>query len=165
MSELTYERDINIDPNSLDLEWLGQASLMLKYCQHAEKVRRDVDLKKEKLDIKRAELDKGIRTDPEKYNISRISEGAIANAILLDPDYQKLSSEYIDAKYESNMASAAVRAFDQRKSALENLVRLHAQQYFAGPKAPRNLAEESQKKQERSNERIARAMQRRKEQQ
>jgi hypothetical protein len=35
-----------------------------------------------------------------------------------------------------------------RKAALENLVQLHGQQYFAGPKMPRDLKEEIRKHKE-----------------
>lgn len=157
-----YEKDITIDPNALDLEWLDQAALMLRYCRHAEQTRKGLDYAKERLDIRRAELDKAMRSDPEKFGIGRVSEGAIQNAILLDPDYQEISNDFLEAKYEANMAAAAVKAFDQRKSALENLVRLHAQQYFAGPKVPRNLSDEAERRQGKTNERIGRAMQRRK---
>ena len=51
-------------------------------------------------------------------------------------------TEVIDARYEFNTAKGAVRAVDQRKESLENLVRLHGQHYFAGPKIPRDLSSE-----------------------
>jgi hypothetical protein len=159
--ELDYEKDVSIDPNALDVEILDQARWMLRYCKHAENAKKEMDWAKERLDVKRAELDKDVRTNPDKYDIGKITESAINNAIVLHPDYQALSSAYIEAKYEAGMASAAVRAFDQRKTALENLVKLHAAQYFAGPRVPRNLAEEHEKRQERSNDRVGRAMQRR----
>jgi hypothetical protein len=50
--------------------------------------------------------------------------------------------QYIDAKYEANMASYIITALDHRKKALESLVTLYGQQYFAGPTAPRNLTKE-----------------------
>lgn len=158
---MDYETDIQIDEQALDVEWLDQPRLMMRMCQHAEGARQESDWAKERLDIKKAELDRAIRADPEEYQIKRISEAAIQNAIQLDPEYQKVSKKFIDAKYESNMANAAVRAFDQRKTALENLVRLHGQQYFAGPRAPRDLSEERERRQTQSNAKVGQAMRRR----
>jgi hypothetical protein len=53
------------------------------------------------------------------------------------------------------MAQAAVNAFEQRKSALENLVRLFGQSYFAGPKMPRDLHWEKEEKEKSVNSGIA----------
>ena len=53
-------------------------------------------------------------------------------------------------------AKGAVKAIDTKKTALENLVKLHGQSYFAGPAIPRNLNKEwEQKEQEtQSNKKI-----------
>ena len=136
---MDYEKDIVIDENSLDLEWLEQPALMMKYSRHAAKMRREIDEVKQNLDIVKAEVDQKIRKNPGKYKIEKVTEGAISSAILVDNDYQEAYSAYLDAKYEADIAQSAVYAFEQRKSALENLVRLHGQQYFAGPKVPRDL--------------------------
>ena len=143
---MTYSDDINIDEESLDVEWLGHARLMMKYCRKAAEAHREMDLAKERLDLARATLDQAIRTDPKAYGVTaeKVTEASINAAILMHADYQAASTAYIDAKFENNVAADAVRAFDHRKSALENLVRLHGQQYFAGPSVPRNLHEERQ---------------------
>jgi hypothetical protein len=159
--ELNYDRDVQIDPSALDVEWLDQAQTFMRYARHAEETRRDVDWAKERLEVKKAELDKAVRSDPDKYGIARISEGAILNTIMLDAEYKDLSDKFIEAKYEAGMAQAAVRAMDQRKTALENLVRLHASSYFAGPRVPRDLVDEHQQRkarQERSDDKVASAM-------
>ena len=48
--------------------------------------------------------------------------------------------------------SQLLKAFEQRKDALENLVRLHGQQYFAGPKIPRDLPSEMEKRTNKNKE-------------
>lgn len=159
---MDYEKDIEIDESALDVEWLNQASLMWKYGRHAAHARMEVDKAKEALDIKRAELDGLIRLEPQQYNIEKITEAVVTNTIALQPGFQKVNEKYIEAKYESDMAQAAVRAIDQRKTALENLVRLHGQQYFAGPSVPRDLSKEwaEKEKQKQSNEEIGGAIKR-----
>ena len=54
------------------------------------------------------------------------------------------------AQYELEVMGAAVRALDQKKSALENLVRLQGQNYFAGPSVPRTIGAEWVKEVERN---------------
>jgi len=142
MKTVNYEDDLRIDEEMLDWEFLDQASRMMKYCTiYAEAIKHE-SLAKETFDICKAGLDKDIRTDPEKFGITgKITEEMVKNTIFLQADYTAANHAYIEACYESEMAKGAVRAMDQRKEALENMVRLHGQSYFAGPKVPHNLAE------------------------
>ena len=144
---MNYEQDMRIDVDSLDVEWADQPTLMLRYTKIAAEARMALDRAKENLGIVKAEIDLTIRKDPEKYDIIKITESAIQSAIILDTDYGLVNEKCLQAAYEFDMAQGAVKAVDQRKQALENLVKLHGLQYFAGPKIPRNLSYEYQQKQ------------------
>lgn len=146
---MNYEQDISIDEQALDVEWLRQAAIMFRYAKHAADTKKEVDEAKERLDVGKAQLEMSIRSEPEKYGISKVTESAIQSALLLQAEYQRLTQNYIDAKYENDVAAAVVRAVDQKKTALENLVKLLGVSYFAGPKAPRDLAQEWIREQER----------------
>lgn len=152
---MSYEKDIIIDDSSLDVEWLEQPSLMMKYARISAQTRRILDESKQNLDVVKAELDKDIRENPDDYGIGKITEGAITSAINTADEYKNAFKSYLDAKYETDMAQGAVRAFDARKDALENLVRLHGQQYFAGPKIPRDLAWERKEKEKKTDKGVA----------
>ena len=141
MSKLNYEDDIRIDEEMLDVEWIEQPTLFLKYASHLANTQRDLDDVKQKLDIMKAELDIEIRKNPSQFGIEKITEGAIQSAVLTNTGYQAMYEALLDTKYENDMAKNAVQAMNMRKDALENLVRLHGQSYFAGPKVPHNLAE------------------------
>lgn len=149
---MDYTNDIKIDETALDLEWLDQASLMMKYTRHAVQMRLEMDKAKEALELVRAELDKSIRTNPEKYGIEKITDKVVENTIPMQKDYKEASNNYIQAKFESDLAYSVVKAIDARKDALENLVRLYGQQYFAGPRIPRDLHGELEKKREKQRE-------------
>jgi hypothetical protein len=154
---MNYDKDIRIDPDALDLEWLYQPRLMVEYARHSAEMSLHLDKQKSLLELKKAELDKKIRAHPEKFEIAKPTETAISNAILMHPEYQEVEEQVWDAKYQMDIAKAAVRAIDGKKDALENLVRLHGQQYFAGPKLPRDLPKEWEQKmnQRRSDEGVA----------
>lgn len=154
---MNYEDDIRIDEGALDVEWLEQPGLMMKYTRVSAQMRMESDLAKERLDVVRAQIDKEIRENPEKFGIEKITETVVLNTIVVDLRYRQKNKEYLEAKYEAELAMGAVRAFEQRKEALENLVRLHGTQYFAGPKMPRDITEEAQK---RSNKLVKTAVRR-----
>lgn len=149
---MNYENDITIDESSLDVEWLEQPQLMIRYAIKAAEARLERDLAKERLDVVKAELDKEIRMNPEKFEIAKVTETAIQAAILTNSRYKEASEQYIQLRYEAEVLQSAVNAIEHRKSALENLVKLYGSQYFAGPKMPRDLSAERQHREEQQRE-------------
>jgi hypothetical protein len=161
---MNYLEDIKIDESGLDVEWLNQPRLVFTYSEEVAKNKKRLDLKNEKLSILRAELDRKIRTNPDKYGIEKITEGAVSNTILTQEEYKELTREVIEVRYDYDMSRSALSAIDSKKSALENLVKLHGQNYFAGPTIPRNLNKEwlESQKEKQVNTEISKSLQRRK---
>lgn len=143
---MSYESDIEIDENALDVEWLDQPGIMRRYCDAAAEAQRVMDLAKEQLDFVEATLMRSVRAAPEEYDVkpgSRgITEDSIKEAVRTNEQYRTASRAHITAKYEYEVARGAVRAADHRKTSLENLVGLFGRQYFAGPSVPRDLSVE-----------------------
>jgi len=158
---MNYEDDIRIDETALDVEWLEQATLMIKYAKHAAVMRQRLDLAKELLDLVRAELDKEIRSNPERFDIDKITETVVQNTIIQQDRFKKANENLINTKFETDIAQSAVRAMDARKDALENLVRLHGQQYFAGPKVPHNITELREQRQREADQIVGQRLTRR----
>ena len=142
---MSYESDINIDETVLDLEWVDHPRRMLLYCSNAAEAHKEMDLAKERLDFVKATLDQEVRAAQSGLK-TKPTEAQIGAVILVHPEFVDASREYIERKYDHEIAVGAVRAFEHRKTALENLVRLHANQYFAGPAIPHNLSEERQRR-------------------
>ena len=140
--EFNCKKDARIDEMALDVEWLEQPELMRRYMRRAAAFRLGMDTAEGAMRLVKARLDSLIRRDPESFALAKVTEGAIAGAILQDPRYQQARDDYDEAKLNYACAEADVQAIKQRKSALENLVRLHGQSYFAGPKVPRDLSEQ-----------------------
>jgi sensor domain CHASE-containing protein len=139
---MNYERDMNIDESALDVEWLEQSSLVMKYARHEAEAEKAKDLSKENLDLVRAKLDKDVRSNPESYGIEKITETVVSNTIITQDEYRTAYAVYLEANFNYSLAKNAMKAVVQRKDALENLVRLHGQNYFAGPKIPRDITKE-----------------------
>ena len=146
MSIPDYNKDLMIDPDGLDVEWLNQPARYMRYSELSAQARRDVDRAKAALDVVRATLDRDIRQHPDKFSLDKITESAVQSVLVVDPKYRTASDAVIQAQYEADLLNSAVRAFDQRKSALEGLVRLQGQGYFAAPSVPHDLALEARKR-------------------
>jgi len=154
---MNYEDDIQIDETALDVEWLEQASLAMKYGRHYAECRRTFTEAEEKVKVIRAELIKRANSDPVRFCKKEKPNGADIEAY-----YRKHSKhiaakeEWLAAMYELNMAEIAKNEISfTRKVALENLVKLYIAQYFAGPSMPRDLVWEVKEKQKRLDGRIA----------
>jgi hypothetical protein len=148
---MDYEQDIRIDETALDVEWLEQATLAMRYGRHYAVCRKRLTEAEEKVKITRAELVAEANSDPvgccnkDKPNAADI-EAYYRNSDL----HKKAKEEWVRAQYEADMAEIAKNEISYtRKIALENLVRLHAQQYFAGPKIPRDITWERQQLQKK----------------
>ena len=139
---MNYEKDMTIDHSALDVEWLNQPRLMFKYSEFSALKKAEADRAKEKVDYVKAELDKEIRENPKKFGVAKITEGVVMQTIILNEKYKIANDSYIDARFEQQVSQGAVAAIEQRKSALENMVKLYGQNYFAGPSIPRDLSKE-----------------------
>jgi len=146
-----YEKDVSIDPEQLDVEWLGQPGLIFKYSKKSAEVQQELSNAKEALELTKATLDKKIRSNPEKYGIEKITETVVSNTIISQEDFKEANQVYQEAQFEVNILRGVMDALNNKKSALENLVKLHGQNYFAGPSVPRDLTKEWEQR-EKQNE-------------
>lgn len=131
-----YKDDVQIDIDSLDWEWLRQPSLYMKYAEKEAEKNKEVKQIKQQIEVRRAKLCRDILAANEKKPTDKVIESMIFE----DAEYISLLDELNTANYEADILSSAVSALNQKKSALENLVKLWAGQYFAGPREPRDTA-------------------------
>ena len=155
--EFNYERDRQIDPTALDVEWLDQANRFGRYAEAAAYAEQKLDKAKETLEVIKAQLDSRIRQDPDKYlgKDVKITNPAVDAVILQHKDYTEANETYLKAKLNFGLLTAAVKTMAQRKDALENLVRLQGQNYFASPREPRDLGQEWNKRAQQSGQQQA----------
>lgn len=147
MEDLDYKKDAEIDEAALDIEWLNQPVLTMKYARIAAEAELTRDRAKEALELCKAEIDEDIRKNPGKYKIEKVTDKVVEALTLQDKEYQDCNDAYLTAKFNMNVANGALKAIgDMRKAALENLVRLQGQQYFAGPSVPRDISWEANQK-------------------
>jgi hypothetical protein len=129
---MDYKDDLKINKNKLDIEWIKQPQLYMQYAEQLAEADRKKQQAKEKLEVQKALTDKEIRENA----LSKMTEVMVQAGITLDSEYIKVLENYREKCYEYNIVSAAVKAFEQRKSALENLVKLYLSGYFSDCKEP-----------------------------
>lgn len=131
--ELDHKRDVQINKDALDREWVRQPQLAMEYAEAATNAQAELDAAKERLELVKADLDKRTRqllTSGDK----KPTEAAISSAVLLHDECKEASQNYLEARRVLGILRAAADAIcDQRKAALENLVKLFGMGYFSTP--------------------------------
>jgi hypothetical protein len=127
---------LEIDKNELDREWSVQPKLYHEYAVMLADARRKLDEAEAGFKVVKSEVDKAIRSRPSKYGLAdKPTEASIAATIVLQKKYIKAQNAIILAQYDANITEAMVKSLDHKKAALENMVRLHGQDYFSTPRA------------------------------
>lgn len=157
-----YLRDIEIDPELLDVEWLQHPKKVMKYIELAAAADKDVKRLKEKMDIVRAQQDEEARKRMER-NEEKITEAKVTAFIVQSKEMKEAQDALREAEYDAVILKGAVNAFGQRKNALENLVTLYLAGYFSGPKEPHNLTDIKNKALERADKNIRKRLNKKRE--
>jgi hypothetical protein len=128
-----YNEDIIIDKNRLDEEWVDQAVRMLYYSELLAQAQFDLDKAKEVLDVEKGKADQRVRAAAGQ---ERITETQVAYKVIQDEFYREALHKVQHITRLFNTLKGVVAAFAARKTSLENLVKLHLNNYFANPVAP-----------------------------
>jgi len=130
------ERDFfKIDEHDLVREWVEQPELFYKYARRLADARLELSQRETAVDVAKADADNLIRERPKKFGLpEKPTEAAIKAAIINMPSYTQAMKFLHEAAHAVALLDAAVKTLDHRKRALENLVDLHGQNYFASPR-------------------------------
>lgn len=144
--DLDYQQDSFIDESDLDVEWLDQTHLAIRYGKHWAICRKRLAQAEERVKVIRAELIAEANKRPLKCCNKEKPNAADIEAYYRNSErHKKAKEEWLEAQYEADMAEVGRNEISYtRRLALENLVKLNGQQYFAGPRVPRDLSVERQ---------------------
>lgn len=123
-----FEENLKINLDELNEDWKGHALKRYKYaCEvsHLDKVFKKTG---EAIASIKATLITQIKNENPKATVQQIEAFCV-----LSEEYIEGKNSQIETEFELNMAKNAVRAFDDRKSALENEVKLWGGNYFSSP--------------------------------
>jgi hypothetical protein len=141
---MNYEKEIIIDEHFLDKEWIKQSQNYLTISQEAIQADTEAKRSKECLEVVKAELYLSIRKQMEEEG-EKITETLLDNRIKIHADYKNAMANFLENQHAAQILKSAVQAFDQKKSALENLVKLKLAGYYSEPKDANMQNETTQK--------------------
>ncbi len=139
IDDLSDRSWIDVDPNHLDKEWLGQPRLYSEYAEHLAEARFDHAEAKNKLELVMAEVARLIRSDPISHGVKKVTVDAIKDAVTLHVEVQNAQKKLNKKKYDLDLLQACVDTLDQRKKTLEHLVQLRLADYFSEPRGPKGI--------------------------
>lgn len=141
--ELDPENDIPVHNDDIDVEWLRQSSLFLKYGRASAEAEKRVKIAEQNIKVVRSEL---VMEANEK--LDKPTGQNVEAYYRTHPKHQAAKQELIDAEYERDLLQSAKSAIYMKKSALENLVKLTALGWFSAPVAPKSFEELARKMEE-----------------
>jgi hypothetical protein len=140
-----FRNELSIDKYNLDDEWKRQPYLTFKWTALVAEAERRMDKAKTEREITRSNLDAAIRKSPTKYGLeTKMTESAIQGIIITSNEFKEAEEKYVEAKRRYGIVVAASRGIGDKKAALENIVKLFLNNYYAEPYVPKEMHEKVQ---------------------
>lgn len=140
----------NIDQNSLNEAFVDQPTMMYDFTSNLAIAKKEYERTKASLGVIRAKVKMDIRRNPKEYGIpGRPADKVVDDLATMDRRVIKASEVMQEARHKAELLQSGVTALEHRKGALEGLVKLHGQGYFAAVHVTgvgREVMEEIQKK-------------------
>ena len=146
--EFDFGNEVAIDLDNLHEEWRTHASIRHKYaCEvaHLDKVckqqRKLIEVNKAKLKEAISTLVLAIKKINPKFTVQQVN-ATVTGHKEIEPSEIALAEtqdKLINLEYDLNMVKNALQAFDDRKTALENEVKLWTRNYFSSPTEERQI--------------------------
>lgn len=127
----------SLDLLKLELHWLGHDELVRDWGELQAEAELDLEETQSALDLKKADVEFKLRkSDPEHHGFEKWTEGAIKCLLIKNEKVQDYEKRVRIRKHKVRLLKGVMKRLDNRKRALEKLVDLHGQQYFAVPRSP-----------------------------
>lgn len=140
IDDLDFQGDVRPDHLALDVEWVEQPGLLMKYSKLQAQSDKTVDEIEQNLKVKRSQLILDCHNDPNLLGVDvKTTDKNIEAYYRTHSEHKQLKQDLIQAQYEANMLRNAVFAVQTKKVALQEMDRLLLAEYFSAPTTPRNL--------------------------
>src|SRR6478736_1184275 len=103
------------------------------YAADGIECRKEIATLKKQMEILKAQIRNSVRRNPAKYKLEKVTESALDDQVLCDAEYQGLWEQLLVAENELDQSKTAVFALGEKKSTIEEWVKLHGQSFFATP--------------------------------
>jgi len=135
-----------IDESRLEEEWDKQLKLNMRYTIAVADANKRVEQAKAAVDVAKAELERKIRSDPDKYCGGDSRDGAIKAEITIRLARHSATKKLISAKHHQDIMQGALAVVESRKYAIQDKVKLFLGNYFAEPRVKGEDQQEAKNK-------------------
>jgi len=140
MSENKFLSDLNIDLDNLHEEFKNHAHLRWQYAQKLTTLEHKLRKTEEKVKVERSLLRIEAFRDPEETcSKKKITDKDVEAYYRISERHQSAKSKMFEVKKELSMVWNAVKAMDDRKSAIEGEIKLYLNNYFSTPRTERSI--------------------------
>lgn len=161
---MSYESDstyYDIDEHNLVEEARRQPKRMFEMCRELAEADADVKLLDVELELVEADLDRMIRSNPDKYGLKKVTEPGIKHAMKLTKRWQKAKKELITAETKRDTYKGGVKALEHRKESIGNIVYLNGQSYYGDPITDSKMQRRRRKDEEKESKEVISRMSKR----
>lgn len=131
---MSIKQDALINKHTLDDHWEDQTSLMDKWTsKHVDAISIRDDIKT-KIELFYADTSLKIRKNPEKWEISKVTDKVVDAVIIIQTEYQQLLADLLQANNNVNAFKGGIKTLDSRQASIEHLVKLYKLNYWSVPK-------------------------------
>lgn len=137
----------DVDMNRLEWEWArlpdeceAAANKVAGFKKQGKDQESKIELLKDEMKLLAAEIKHDIRMRPEHYHLTRINEDSIAEMSIMQKEYKEAQQVMREAQQELNqlkhkedLARSVYEKWLNKKSSLENIVKLWLGSYFSTP--------------------------------
>ena len=138
--------DLQPDLNRLHEECANQARIYHFYHDKLADAREELAVQERTLEVLESEMKLEIRrSGPDAYGLkkeTRLTEELVDNLMRVTPRRAEQVQRLIQAKHEVDVLTGTIRALEQRKSMLEEIVKLRLADYFSEPTLPQKTRAE-----------------------
>lgn len=124
---------LTIDLTRLEENCAEQTVLMRQWGDKLAVARRKVSMEEAKLKVVKSEMANKMRQRPDAYGLTKDTDKVIDDAVQASREWQAQNLAIIEAEYQRDLIKSMVDALNDRRTELENCVKLHGQMYFAKP--------------------------------
>ena len=120
-----------INPTELEKVCVDQPILYDEICQLVVEWSANAKSASERVAFIKADQSSKIRTSPENYGVSKVTEGSVESATILTKEYQEAVKEQIETEKVYGQLRGLQSSIEQRKSSINNLVELWVKDYYS----------------------------------
>jgi hypothetical protein len=120
--------EVNI--HKLEIQLADQSGLFRHYARKKAEAAHQVRVLKASLDQVVSELQLAIRSNPDHYDIDKVTDNSVKAAVTVHKRYREANARVLDAIHLEEIIEADTSAMNRRGYDIDGAIKLHGQAYF-----------------------------------